>query len=127
MKMNKLTLRDISLVGLLLAMAVVTNYLDSFIPRIHIINVVFLALAFSVIGFYRSVIVFVLFTIVRFFFGSAQFIIGFEQWILATIGTAMFLFFCLSKKIFAKNDFKNAMWNVFMDNENLIPLAILVD
>ena len=96
---RKFATKDLAIISFFVAFAVISNYIDAFVPHIHVIHIVFLVLVFIVASFYQSLFVLILFTLISSFFGNAQFIIGIEQFMLATLSVAVLLLFSLTKYI----------------------------
>ncbi len=94
----KFSTREITLIGIFLAIAVLLTYIDATIGILHPLHKTFLLIAIFLIGFKRSFILLTLFTLINALaFGGAYFI-TWEQFPLATLGFYSLLLILLSKK-----------------------------
>ncbi len=100
----KFTIYDVVIIGLMVAVIVVSNLLDNFIPGLSPLHLIITAVIFSFLGIYRSAIVLTLFAIIFYVTGGISFIVGWEQFVILWIsgyfllGTCLFEKLCVSKK-----------------------------
>ncbi len=103
LKKIKLSIRDITLIGILLGCTLFLNFIDIYIPHVHALHKVFLILAIGLIGFYRSLILLVLFSALEYFIGGGKYIIIWQQFALQTIALYSFLLIVIYRNMKEKN------------------------